>query len=1117
MPEITEKNLHPLLEFMAVAVKLAGLLHDIGKGTAGFNAKLRRAVDGKLPRGAGQDPIRHELTSVLLMDVSDPADFLMTLSDESAIHRAFEDRRQWLASEECHALVDGALCRTLDMATKESLSDFDLVYFQDRISLNRKQSWVENPFWMSVMWLVMTHHKLPAGAWSNRQRMFTALAKRHVGLRVEGGSALIAQREHLGDFLRMPEEDQPWCHQEWRRGVAHTLSSYYRLRRDYPDFEGQMFRGAGPDEIGLGAATPWISILARQGRMSLVLGDYQASSDDVKEVCADPNGRLIANTIEVGGKTVLADLLHVHLSKTGHYAPLILANLFGQKSSGFFSPVRVRSPEKPLALALPEVIEESPYAWQSHAQRHMAGYQDTERGFFAVVAAGTGKGKTRGCAAMMTAARREPRFSTLLSMRSLTFQTAKSYLSESIGFKPNQVAMMVGDEMLRRKLQAEKMKANQRFESTAHIGTDNTFCEGDSFSLIYDGPQEATIGLSSLKADRMLMRLLSAPVSVMTVDHVMNAINLERSRQVLQMLHLMSTDLIIDEVDDYSEDDLICIGRLIGLAGHFGRRVIIASATLPKTVVEGFRDAYVKGYKAHQSIFEVEDADSLVITHIEPYVSTQGQEAFGEFYDGVMTGFAQAEAAVATEHPRRTVMDTSALMVNLDRKFNTGMNLVPADEDKKPNRDDVNQRYFRALLAAIDLAGHQNSLSDPGTGIHYSAGFVRLNSVRSAQSFVRWYESTGQQVLQATKGIEHKFVCYHAQTLGLMRVLQEQFFETCLNRTSMNDDGLDPILGSNDVIEALAGAKGRGINRVIFVVVTSSLMEVGRDYDFDWCVLEPCSTTSAIQSGGRVRRHRKAQYGKPNVFLMPLSIQCMINPRKAWRGMSEHGYEPAARPLPEHVAAMNLLGVKNTQPASNKPLTTKQAFSTLLVGPGKALHAGHCLTVPHDYALAPVTVMERVKQIGWLSIEHARRDREQKLSHLTLEYASSACDSLLVNSFYAASRFRGDNHSEKLEYLRDSFSWCRLDKSDRVIDASHLVKTEFIPPSVSPSVYLMKALDIRGMGDLLSLSLQVGRALGYAESELPAADSTLLGTQIDVRKDVKAIAVHPQLGVTIHH
>lgn len=1105
-----------MLEFMAVAVQLAGLLHDIGKGTVGFNAKLRKAVTGELPRGAGQDPLRHELISVLLMDVGDPAGFLRALSDEAEIHRAFEARRRWLASEECHAFVDEALCRTLDIATKESLSDFDFAYFLDRISLNRKQAWVEHPFWMSVMWLVMTHHKLPAGGWSNRERMFTALAKRHVGLRVEGGSALIAQRDQLSDFLKMPEEDQPWFHQEWRRGVANTLSSYFRLRKAYPDFESQMFRGAGPDEIGLGAATPWISILARQGRMSLVLGDYQASSDDVKEVCADPAGRLIANTKEIDGKTMLADLLHVHLSKTGHYAPLILTNLFGQKNPGFFSPVRIRNPEKPLALTLPSVIEASPYAWQSHAQRYMTAYQNTEKGFFAVVAAGTGKGKTRGCAALMTASRLAPRFSTLLSMRSLTFQTAKAYLSETIGFKPGQVAMMVGDEMLRRKLQAEKVNANKRFEGTAHIGTDNTFCESDPFALIYDGPQDAAIELSCLKADRMLMRLLSAPVSVMTVDHVMNAINLERSRQVLQMLHLMSTDLIIDEVDDYSEDDLICIGRLIGLAGHFGRRVIIASATLPKTVVEGFREAYVRGYKAHQSICEVEDADSLVITHIEPYVSIHGPEAFGDFYDGVMTKFAGAEATVAAEHPRRTVMDTSALMVNLDRKFNTGLNLVPADEGERPNRDDVNQRYFKALLAAIELAGHQNAMSDPGTGVDYSAGFVRLNSVRSAQAFVRWYESTGQQALQAAKGIEHKFVCYHAQTLGLMRVLQEQFFETCLNRTSMNDGGADPLLGSSDVLEALAGAKARGIKRVIFVVVTSSLMEVGRDYDFDWCVLEPCSTTSSIQSGGRVRRHRKNVYGKPNVFLMPLSIQCMINPRKAWRGMSEHGYEPADRPLPEHVTAMRLVGVKNTEPATGKPLTTKQAFSPLLVGPGKALHAGHCLTVPHDYALAPVTVMERVKQLGWLSIEHARRDREQKLSHLTLEYAYSACDPLLVNSFYAASRFRGDNHSEKLEYLRDSFSWCRLNKNDRVVDASHLVRTEFIPPSATPSVYLMKSLDIGGMGDLLSLSQQVGRVLGYAESELPAADSTLLGTQIDVRNDVTAIEVHPQLGVTIY-
>ena len=57
----------------------------------------------------------------------------------------------------------------------------------------------------------------------------------------------------------------------------------------------------------------------------------------------------------------------------------------------------------------------------------------------------------------------------------------------------------------------------------------------------------------------------------------------------------MSSDLVIDEVDDFTGRDLIAIGRLIQLAGMLGRKVMISSATIPPDLAEGYFNAYRAG------------------------------------------------------------------------------------------------------------------------------------------------------------------------------------------------------------------------------------------------------------------------------------------------------------------------------------------------------------------------------------------------------------------------------------------------------------------------------------------------------------------------------------------
>jgi CRISPR-associated endonuclease/helicase Cas3 len=70
------------------------------------------------------------------------------------------------------------------------------------------------------------------------------------------------------------------------------------------------------------------------------------------------------------------------------------------------------------------------------------------------------------------------------------------------------------------------------------------------------------------------------------------------NRYILPTLRLMSSDIIIDEIDDINGTDLIAIGRLIHLVGMMGRKIIISSTTISPDIAVGFFNAYQNGWRS---------------------------------------------------------------------------------------------------------------------------------------------------------------------------------------------------------------------------------------------------------------------------------------------------------------------------------------------------------------------------------------------------------------------------------------------------------------------------------------------------------------------------------------
>ena len=106
------------------------------------------------------------------------------------------------------------------------------------------------------------------------------------------------------------------------------------------------------------------------------------------------------------------------------------------------------------------------------------------------------------------------------------------------------------------------------------------------------------------KAAKKNRALLFRPVLVATIDHIMGATETKRGgHHLLPILRLMSSDLVIDEIDDFSPCDLIAIARLIHLAGMLGRSVVISSATIPPDLSACLYRAYQDGIVCYNRFF----------------------------------------------------------------------------------------------------------------------------------------------------------------------------------------------------------------------------------------------------------------------------------------------------------------------------------------------------------------------------------------------------------------------------------------------------------------------------------------------------------------------------------
>jgi CRISPR-associated endonuclease/helicase Cas3 len=796
-----ENDWHSLTVIHLLA-SLAALLHDLGKACLAFQTRL--TMRGPMERNL----YRHEWVSLRLFQAfvgeSNDAQWLARLIDPTT-----EDDASW---------TQRLLCDGIDPAAH-----------------GNKPFAHMPPLAKAVGWLVLTHHRLPVMPAVDSKGQQLWLGSRVENLHPAQLDSLLnkidanwneradtPERAAIEPYWQFPQ-GLPVITDAWRKRTA-------RVAKRLQDLESKGDHLHGLDD-------PYIMHLSRLG---LMLADHHYSSQTERSQRTDlnPTYPLFANTNRKTGE--LNQTLDEHLLGVARHAGVVSHALPGFDR---------HLPRLARHKGLRKRSTDARFRWQDRATDLAATLREraARQGAFIVNMASTGCGKTLANARIMNALA-EPalgmRCAFALGLRTLTLQTGRAF-RDLLQLSDTALAIRVGGGASR-----------ELFEHYAQLA-ENSGSESTQALLAEDGGVEFEGNrnhplLQRLSHEPAIHALLAAPLLVCTIDHLTPATESQRGgRQIAPMLRLMSSDLVLDEPDDFDIDDLPALARLVHWAGLLGSRILLSSATLPPALVQGLFAAYLDGRRWFQRNRGEHpgQAPEVCCMWVDEFDQVTQDCRDGEVFAIRQLEFAQRRhARLAGEAIRRRA------------------ELAPLALDGKPY-DDLRPSLATTMLAAALRLHADHHAIDPQSGKWVSFGLLRMANIDPLIDV-----ALALYTLGAPPGMRIHLCVYHSQFPLLIRSAIERRLDAALNRRQP------------DAVFALPEIRGRLDTAPepdqIFIVLGSPVTEVGRDHDYDWAVVEPSSMRSLIQLAGRIRRHRPSVVEKPNLMVLDGNLRHFEHPNE---------------------------------------------------------------------------------------------------------------------------------------------------------------------------------------------------------------------------------------------
>lgn len=793
-------------------VKLAALFHDLGKSIDGFQNNL---VENKTKISV----VRHELISAILiqplLDMDENESFSLFLTEKKV-----KEYFQKIAIPHYLEFVEELkeYCNYIN-SNDEYLNVQQILNNYCSISnkLLSKSFWKTHPLIQSLIFLVLSHHKLPGGKFSKGTKSRRNTSKNSISLISESMAPYfhIAKLDSVDEFYAI-NGDPIWNFSEWQSSVSNCFNELKQFASIF--------------SFNIISDEDFFSDLAYLARPSLVFADYKESASKKVNKIYKKN-ILYANTIEISKETnVLGDTLINHLIKVANTSEEIFNEIACKKTSCYKQSLSIPFFEQPKQLTNPSILpENSPFYWQNAITSKLKQSEIANCGFFGSLISKTGAGKTKAAPQIMLATGATARFNIALGMRTLTLQTHKSYLSSLIGFNEHQVSLMIGSGAITENI-------NSKFDID---------CE-----IISKEKTNFKHPLSSIFMNSKQLNMINSPISVMTIDHLINATNLRSSFHCTVLLEVMCSDLILDEIDDYSAEDLVAVGKLVYLTGYYGRKVIISSATSSTTMISSLQNAYLKGYKQFQDRYQyIPEPIIAYMSHEAPYITFANKENNEQKYLDFLNNLVTKTDMSKTKHKLKIVQ-------------------IAKDSWKES-----------ILAACIKLSNYWNTCVN---GINVSMGFVRFNNVDNSRKFASYLLETDfdktNDIFSNMNNYLFKIQNYHSKLDNATRTLLERSLNMILDRNG------DLFNEREQIINAVNEAKKQNKSNVIIIISTTNIQETGRDHCYDWAICEPQTDKSLIQSSGRVWRHRRhlSTGHLSNIALLSRPLRSFKNFEQCW-------------------------------------------------------------------------------------------------------------------------------------------------------------------------------------------------------------------------------------------
>jgi CRISPR-associated endonuclease/helicase Cas3 len=787
----------------ALLAGIAGMFHDFGKANDLFQCKLHSS-------SIRREPHRHEWLSFLLFKV-----FVHGKQD-----------REWLQELASGADVFSNLTASVDYQVGSN-------FFSNM-----------SPVAQCVAWLIVSHHRLPSFTCYNR------------------GNGSSNRRPELSGLDSWLEN----FNYEWNSNNLKTLDSNTALNQNCFFSHGlptgaqwqkkitklaqwALRSSAFFEQCTLGSPFP-----LHMARLCLMLSDHCYSASAPTEGWQDPNIQLLANTDRETGNA--KQKLDEHLVGVGFNAFSIARRLPSLRQ---YLPAIARH------SCFKKRNKNQKFRWQDKAYDLACGVRHAaeQKGFFGVNMASTGCGKTFANARIiygLSNPQRGCRMSIALGLRTLTLQTGDA-LRERLNLDSEDIAVTIGSQ------QIEELHSAMRDIDKADGINESAEELAEHLYVSYGGALDKGYLADWLKRSPRLHRLVSAPISISTIDHLVTATEgIRGGRQIAPMLRLLTSDLVLDEPDDFGLEDLPALCRLVHWAGLLGSRVLLASATLPPVLIEALFEAYQQGR-----------------SHFSGNIDGKSSEVVCAWFDEFRAETVEcADRANFTRHHERFVDKRVASLKKKCASLRKAR--IHALEPS------LAQSKFEAVsTVASAIRDEVHTLHDAhflqaANGKRVSFGVVRMANIKPMVAVaVNLLEQAPEE------NYRFHFCIYHSQLPLAIRSHIEKRLDATLQRNQSVS-----VFEQEEVAAALEKYPEKN---QVFIVLATPVVEVGRDHDYDWAIAEPSSMRSIIQLAGRVQRHREIEPEQENIVMLSHNIQGVMGENVCFK---DPGFESKKVPLPSH-------------------------------------------------------------------------------------------------------------------------------------------------------------------------------------------------------------------------